>query len=123
MRGGVEQVILMASSNYRTGHRRVTWSIFELELIVHGRFIFISTGGYAGLRRGEGKRMPKTGLQSLSQGSRIRAWSREGQAGSRHGVPKMESKVVGGQDTQWKVFRRSLGRGDVWVGVPVLHGV
>ena len=24
MRGGVERVILMASSNYRTGHRRVT---------------------------------------------------------------------------------------------------
>ena len=67
--------------------------------------------------------MPKMGLQSLGQGSQIRARSGEGQAGSRHGVPKMETKVVGGWDTRWKVFRRSLGRGDAWVGVPVLHRV
>ena len=48
--------------------------------------------------------MPKMGLQSLSQGSRIRARSGEGQAGSRHGVPKTETKVVGGRDTRWKVL-------------------
>ena len=35
----------------------------------------------------------------------------------------METKVVEGQDTWWKVFRRSVGCGDMWVGVPVLHGV
>ena len=48
--------------------------------------------------------MPETGLRSLGQGSRIRAWSGEGQAGSRHRIPKMETKVVGGRDTWWKVL-------------------
>ena len=61
-------------------------------------------GDYAGSRCGEGKSMPETGLRSLGQGSRIRALSGEGQAGSRHGVLKMETKVVGGQDTRWKVL-------------------
>ena len=54
---------------------------------------------------------------------RIRARNGEGQAGSRCRAPKMETKVVEGQDTWWKVFRRSLGHGDTWVRVPVLHGV
>ena len=63
------------------------------------------------------------GLQSLGQGSQIRARNGEGQAGSRCGVPKMETKVVDGWDTGWKVFRKSLGHRDMWVGVPVLHGV
>ena len=40
--------------------------------------------------------MPETGLQSLGQGSRIRAQSGEGQAGSRHRVPKTDTKVVKG---------------------------
>ena len=35
------------------------------------------------------------GLQSLGQGSQIRAQNREGQAGSRCGVPKTETKVCG----------------------------
>ena len=35
----------------------------------------------------------------------------------------METKVVGGWDTWRKGFRRSLGHGDAWVGVLVLHGV
>ena len=48
--------------------------------------------------------MPEVGLRCLSQGSRIRTRSRGGQAGSRHGVPKMETKVVGGRDTQWEVL-------------------
>ena len=47
----------------------------------------------------EGKSMPETGLQSLGQGSRIRARNGEGREGSRHGVPKTETKVVDGQDT------------------------
>ena len=75
MRGGVERVVLMASSNYGTGCRRVTWSIFELGLIVHGRFVYISTGDYAGSGHGERKSMPETGLGSLGQGSWIRTWS------------------------------------------------
>ena len=48
--------------------------------------------------------MPEAGLRRLGQGSWIRTWSREGQAGLRHGVPKMETKVVGGRDTRWKVL-------------------
>ena len=48
--------------------------------------------------------MPEAALQSLSQGSQIRAQSREGWAGLRHGVPKTETKVVGGQNTRWKVL-------------------
>ena len=67
--------------------------------------------------------MPKVGLRHLGQGSRIRTWSRGGQAGSRHGVPKAETKVCGRAGYSVEVFRRSLGREDVWVGVLVLHGV
>ena len=48
--------------------------------------------------------MPEIGLRSLGQGSRMRAWSGEGQAGLRQGVPKTETKVVGGRDTWWKVL-------------------
>ena len=78
--------------------------MFKLGLIVHGRFIYISMGDYAGSRCSEGKSMPKVGLQILSQGSQIRAWSGGGWAGLRHGVPKMETKVVGGWDTRWEVL-------------------
>ena len=46
--------------------------------------------------------MPETALQSLGQGSQMRARNGEGQAGSRHGVPKMETKVVEGGDMRWK---------------------
>ena len=66
MRGGVERVILMASGNYGTGRRRVTWSMFELRSIVHGRFVFISTGNFAGSQHGEEKGMPEAGLQRHS---------------------------------------------------------
>ena len=45
----------MVSGNYRTGRRRVTWSIFELRSIVHGRFVVISTGNFAGSWRGKEK--------------------------------------------------------------------
>ena len=38
--------------------------------------------------------MPEMGLQSLGQGSQIRAWNWEGRAGSRCRVPKTETKVV-----------------------------
>ena len=52
----------MVSGNYGTGRRRVIWSVFELRSIVHGRFIFISTGKFAGLWCGEEKSMPEAGL-------------------------------------------------------------
>ena len=79
--------------------------VFELRSIVHGRFVFISTGNFAGSQRGEEKSMPKVGLRCLGQGSWIRTRSRGGgQAGSRHGVLKTETKVVGGRDTRWKVL-------------------
>ena len=72
-----------------------------------------------GHKRGEGKSKPETGLQSLSQGSRIRAWNGEGWAGLRCGVMKMETKVCGGMGYVVGDFRMSLGRGDAWIGVPV----
>ena len=43
----------------------------------------------------EGKSKPEMGLQSLGQGSRIRAEKGEGRTGSRCGVPKMETKICG----------------------------
>ena len=68
---------------------------------------------------GEGKGKPKMGLQSLSQGSQIRARNGEGQAGSRCGVPETETKVCGGTGYAVEDCRLSLGRGDAWTGVPV----
>ena len=52
--------------------------IFELRSIVHGRFVFISTGYFAGSRHGEEKSMPEAGLRPLGQGSWIRTQSRGG---------------------------------------------
>ena len=52
-------------------------------------------GTMQGHERSKGKSMPEMGLQSLGQGSQIRAWKGEGQAGSRCGVPKMGTKVWG----------------------------
>ena len=68
-----------------------------------GSFIYL-WGITQGRGHGKGKSMPEMGLQSLGQGSRIRAWNGEGQEGSRRGVLKMETKVVEGQDTWWKVL-------------------
>ena len=50
-------------------------------------------GTMQGRKRGEGKSKPEMGLQSLGQGSRIRAWNGEGWAGSRCEVPEMGTKV------------------------------
>ena len=72
-----------------------------------------------GHKRGKGKSKPEMGLQSLSQGSQIRAWNGEGRAGSRCGVPKTETKVCGGTGYMVGDFGTSLGRGDTWIGVPV----
>ena len=44
------------------------------------------------------------GLQSLGQGSQIRVRNGEGRAGSRRGVPKMETKVVERRDMRWKIL-------------------
>ena len=76
-----------------------------------------------GCERGKGKSMPDTGLPSLGQGSWIRAWNREGWAGSRCGVLKMETKVCGRAGYTVEDFRMSWGCGDTWVRVLVLHGV
>ena len=52
-------------------------------------------GTMQGHKRGEGKSMPKTGLQRLGQGSWIRARNGDGWAGSRCRVLKMGTKVCG----------------------------
>ena len=52
-------------------------------------------GAMQGCERGKENSMPEMGLRSLGQGSRIRAWNREGWAGSRCGVAKMGTKVCG----------------------------
>ena len=52
-------------------------------------------GTMQGRERGEGKSKPETVLQSLGQGSWIRAQNGEGWAGSRCGVPEMGTKVWG----------------------------
>ena len=80
-------------------------------------------GTMQGRKRDEGKSMPKTGLQSLGQGSWIRAWNGEGWAGSRCRVLKTETKVCGRVGYGVEDFRMSWGHGDVWVGVPVLYRV
>ena len=85
--------------------------IFELGLTVHGGLTFISTGDYV-CEHGEGKSKPETGLRSLGQGSQIRARNREGWAGLRCGVPKMETKVCGGVGYTVEDLRMSLGHGD-----------
>ena len=79
--------------------------IFQLGLTVHGRLTFISMGDYR--VRGEGTSKPETGLQSLGQGSWIRAQNGEGQAGSRCRVLKMETKVCGGAGYAVEDFRMS----------------
>ena len=60
-----------------------------------GGLLLYLWGTTQGCERGKGKSMPETGLQSLGQGSRIRARNGEGWAGSRCGVPKMGTKVCG----------------------------
>ena len=72
-----------------------------------------------GHERSEGRSKPEMGLQSLGQGSQIRAWNGEGWAGSRCGVPKTETKVCGGTGYMVGDFRTSLGCGDTWIRVLV----
>ena len=72
-----------------------------------------------GHKRGKGKSKPEMGLQSLGQGSWIRARNGEGRAGSRCRVLKTETKVCGGTGYAVEEFRSSLGCGDAWIRVPV----
>ena len=58
-------------------------------------------GTMQGRERGEGKSKPETGLQSLSQSSRIRAWNREGRDAE---FRKQKLRFVEGRDTQWKIL-------------------
>ena len=88
-----------------------------------GGLLLYLWGTTQGHERGEGKSKPNMGLQSLGQGSWLRARNGEGQAGSRCGVLKMETKVCGRAGYAVEDFRMNLGHGDAWVRVPVLHGV
>ena len=67
--------------------------------------------------------MPEAGLQRLGQGSRIRTRSRGGSGRVETRSSENGTKVCGRAGYSVEVFRRSLGREDTWVRVPVLHGV
>ena len=71
-----------------------------------------------GREHGEGMSKSETGLQSLSQGSWIRARNGEGQAGSRMQSSENGTKVCGWMGYAVEDLRTSLGRGDAWIGVP-----
>ena len=72
-----------------------------------------------GHERGEGMSKSKTGLQSLGQGSQIRAQNGEGQAGSSTRSSENGTKVCGWMGYAVEDLRISSGHGDVWIGVPV----
>ena len=76
-------------------------------------------GTMQGREHGKQKSKPNMGLQSLGQGSQIKARNGENWAGLRCGVQKTETKVCGGVGYTVEDFRMSLGHGDVWIGVPV----
>ena len=69
---------------------------------MHGRFIFISTGNFAGSRHGKEKSMPKEGLRRLGQGSWIRTRSRGG--------------VRQGRDTEFRKRKLRLWEGGILGG-------
>ena len=83
-----------------------------------GSFLYLQ-GTTQGCERGEGKSKPKTALQSLGQGSQIRAQNGEGRGGSRCGVLKTETKVCGGAGYTVEDFRMILGHVGACIGVPV----
>ena len=72
-----------------------------------------------GHEHSKGMSKSKMGLQSLSQGSGIRAWNREGQAGSSMQSSKNGTKVCGWMGYAVEGLRTSSGRGDAWIGVSV----
>ena len=69
-----------------------------------------------GRERGEGMSKSEMGLETLGQGSRIRARNREGWAGSSMRSSENGTKVCG---YGVEGLRMSSGCGDVWIGVPV----
>ena len=83
-----------------------------------GGLLLYLQGTTQGREHGEGKGKPEMELQSLGQGSWIRAQNGEGQAGLRCGVLKM-AKVCGGAGYAVEDFRMILGRGDMCIRVPV----
>ena len=72
-----------------------------------------------GCERGEVKSKPETGLQSLGQGSWIRARNREGWAGSSTWSSENGTKVCGWMGYAVEDLRMSLGRGNTWIRVLV----
>ena len=72
-----------------------------------------------GRERGEGMSKSKMGLQSLGQGSRIRAQDGEGRAGLSMWSFKNRTKVCGWMGYAVEDLRISSGREDVWIGVLV----
>ena len=61
----------------------------------------------------------ETGLRSLGQGSQIRAWNGEGQAGLSMWSSKNGTKVCGWMGYAVEDSRTSSGCGDTWIGVLV----
>ena len=61
-------------------------------------------GTTQGRERGEGKSKPETGLQSLGQGSQIRAWNGRVGQGRDAEFRKQKLRFVEGQDMQWKIL-------------------
>ena len=72
-----------------------------------------------GCERGKGMSKSETGLQSLSQGSQIRARNREGRVGSSMQSSENGTKVCGWMGYAVEGLRTSSGHGDVWIRVPV----
>ena len=76
-------------------------------------------GTMQGRERGEGMSKSEMGLQSLGQGSQIRAWNGEGQAGLSMRSSKNGTKICGWMGYVVEDLRTSLGHGDAWIGVLV----
>ena len=72
-----------------------------------------------GCKRSGGMSKSETGLQSLSQGSWIRVWNREGQAGSSMRSSKNRTKVCGWMGYVVGDLRMSSGHRDMWIRVLV----
>ena len=72
-----------------------------------------------GRERGEGMSKSEMGLQSLGQGSWIRVWNGEGQAGSSMQSSENRTKVCGWMGYTVGDLRMSSGHGDAWIGVLV----
>ena len=72
-----------------------------------------------GHEHGEGMSKSEMGLWSLGQGSQMRVWNGEGQAGSSMQSSENRTKICGWMGYTVGDLRMSWGHGDVWIGVPV----